>query len=80
MNQETFLKSFSRPLSVSIDTCPWHRLWEGKSFNRITLFPSAPLAQLDRATDYESVGWKFESSGAHHSSGQFESRRRGRQR
>ena len=28
--------------------------------------PGAPLAQLDRATDYESVGWKFESSGAHH--------------
>ena len=26
----------------------------------------APLAQLDRATDYESVGQRFESSGARH--------------
>jgi hypothetical protein len=26
----------------------------------------APLAQLDRATDYESVGRAFESPGAHH--------------
>ncbi len=29
-------------------------------------FPRAPLAQLDRATDYESVGRPFESGGAHH--------------
>ena len=27
---------------------------------------SAPIAQLDRATDYESVGQRFESSWAHH--------------
>jgi hypothetical protein len=29
----------------------------------------APLAQLDRATDYESVGRRFESSRAHHNQG-----------
>ena len=23
---------------------------------------AAPVAQLDRATDFESVGWRFESS------------------
>ena len=32
-----------------------------------TLF-IAPIAQLDRATDYESVGQRFESSWARHSS------------
>lgn len=26
----------------------------------------APVAQLDRAADYESVGWRFESSQARH--------------
>ena len=31
----------------------------------------APLAQLDRATDYESVGRAFESPGAHHPSMRF---------
>ena len=29
-------------------------------------FSRAPVAQLDRASDYESEGRKFESSGAHH--------------
>ena len=28
--------------------------------------PCAPVAQLDRATDYESVGREFESLRAHH--------------
>ena len=32
----------------------------------LRLVPRAPLAQLDRATDYESVGRPFESGGAHH--------------
>ena len=27
---------------------------------------SAPVAQLDRASDYESGGWEFESLRAHH--------------
>lgn len=40
----------------------------------------APIAQLDRATDYESVGQRFESSWAHHfQHGIKDSRDRGRQ-
>ncbi len=28
--------------------------------------PQAPIAQLDRVTDYESGGWRFEPSWARH--------------
>ena len=36
------------------------------NFLHSTFFRSAPVAQLDRAPDYESVGQRFESSQAHH--------------
>src|SRR5262249_37617890 len=32
----------------------------------VSLTPPAPIAQLDRASDYGSGGWGFESSWAHH--------------
>ncbi len=32
----------------------------------VSLVPVAPLAQVDRASDYESEGQRFESSRAHH--------------
>lgn len=39
----------------------------GAATGRIFRFPpAAPLAQLDRASDYGSEGWGFDSSRAHH--------------
>lgn len=37
----------------------------GESFYKQCSYPCAPIAQLDRAFDYESKGRKFESCWAH---------------
>ena len=36
-----------------------------------SVVPFAPIAQLDRASDYGSEGWRFESSWAHCTSQDF---------
>ena len=42
----------------------WNGNYAGSSPVTLTIY--ACVAQLDRATDYESVGWRFESFHQHH--------------
>lgn len=57
--KRTFVKSFVLAIKI--------RFWViYSSFPGVPGKTDAPVAQLDRATDYGSVGWGFESLQAHH--------------
>ena len=50
---------------------PWHKLdkmvlQKAIRICKVLILQDAPVAQLDRAFDYESKGRKFESCRAHH--------------
>ena len=50
---------------VAIPRWVWYKHKKLEAMNLSTRVASAPIAQLDRVTDYESVGRVFESPWAH---------------
>ena len=58
------LKGWSRGVVVNMPVC--HTGDRGFKSRRDRHFYYVPIAQLDRAIDYGSIGWGFKSSWARH--------------